>query len=942
MFMRTLLRPVLVCAFALAAAAPSWAAVNSPAGTSNVSKLYEDALQRFNQQDHRGAMIQLKTALQRNPRDLPSLILMGRVFLKLGYAHAAEEQLKRARGAGADDSQILAPLAHAYLAQGKYEALLKEVPRGLRAPEIEVEILHLRGQALLELRETARAEEHFADALKLKPDYAPAVLGRAHSAMARAAYEEADELVNRVIQLTPEDPDAWYAKGEVRRLRQDLAGGMVHIDKAIGLRPGHLPARVSRAAILIELDRLDEAEKDIQFVRKKLPKDPESAVLHAMLLARKNDVAGAQEILRTAGQWLDLRDPEFVRRHPQSLLLSGVIHYAQERYDEALPFLYRYVEVVPNHAGARKLLGSIMLKNGDMRGAIQSLEAASSLVPEDIEVLTLLGNAYSQVRDHNSATAAYEKAIKLAPKRAALHTQLAMTRLAVGQNTKAITDLETAFDLEGRDGRAGPLLALVHLQRGDYDAVHKTTARLIEQDPRNPVPHNFAGAAYMRTGEDEKARASFEKAIEVDPKYTPARFNIALLDLRQRDFAGARQRYKDILAINPSDTQAMTELARVAELEQKIDEAIRWLDQVRKTEPSSLVPQLRLVDLYMRTKNTREALLVLDQLEIENPRSLEILDAKGRVQAAMGEQAKAVETYRRASNVAANTAQGLYDIARAQLRLHDLDGATISLQSAIRLEPGFLPAYSSLVEISVREGGLDRALEIVNKLREQDPASSIGDLLHGDALVQAGRPSEALAAYQRAFEKERSSRLAIRIYRARNEAGERSAALDFLKSWVKSYPDDQPARRALAAAFLDHGDYVQSIREHEALLEKTPDDVSLANNLAWLYLRQKDPRARKLAERMYRLAPDNAAMLDTYGWILVQNGEAARALPLLREANARAAQRPEVRFHIGAALAMLGREDEARQELEAALALGTAFQEAADARSLLERIQGKR
>ena len=159
----------LALVLAAAASAPAHAAApagtGAPSGAAQVSKLYEDALQRFNQQDYRGAMIQLRNALQRNPRELPSLILMGRTQLKLGYPHAAEEQLKRARGAGADDAQILVPLAQAYLAQGKYEALLKEIPRGLRAPEIEAEILDLRGQALLETRETSLAEDHFLEAL---------------------------------------------------------------------------------------------------------------------------------------------------------------------------------------------------------------------------------------------------------------------------------------------------------------------------------------------------------------------------------------------------------------------------------------------------------------------------------------------------------------------------------------------------------------------------------------------------------------------------------------------------------------------------------------------------------------------------------------------------------------------------------------------------------
>ncbi|MDD9916417.1 MAG: hypothetical protein OXT01_17335, partial [Rhodospirillaceae bacterium] len=46
--------------------------------------LYEEALKRFESEDYRGAIIQLKNVLQANQENLPARILIGRAHLALG------------------------------------------------------------------------------------------------------------------------------------------------------------------------------------------------------------------------------------------------------------------------------------------------------------------------------------------------------------------------------------------------------------------------------------------------------------------------------------------------------------------------------------------------------------------------------------------------------------------------------------------------------------------------------------------------------------------------------------------------------------------------------------------------------------------------------------------------------------------------------------------
>ncbi len=135
----------------------------------------------------------------------------------------------------------------------------------------------------------------------------------------------------------------------------------------------------------------------------------------------------------------------------------------------------------------------------------------------------------------------------------------------------------------------------------------------------------------------------------------------------------------------------------------------------------------------------------------------------------------------------------------------------------------------------------------------------------------------------------------------------------------------------------------ESFREalrHETYVKKYPKDIGMLNNLALLYDKIGDARAFQTVKKAYELAPTLPPVLDTYGWLLVKRGEAAKGLPFLRDASARAAKAHGVRYHIAVALSRLGRAQQARRELEGILKTNDTFKERDDARQLLNELGG--
>lgn len=904
-------------------------------------EFYESAISLFNRKDFRGSLIQLKNALQQDPRNLSARVLIGRTLLSLGDGAGAEQQLWSARNAGADESLIIVPLGHALMLQRKYKLVIDEIRAGNRTKQVEAEVRYLRGQARLERRELGRAEKNFLSAIKIAGEHGKALLGMARLRHLEGVNKEAERFVDRAIKAAPNNADALYSKAEILRVRQDFAGALKLYDKAIEINDNHIPARIARAAALIDSNKTEEAREDVLYIRQVLPNNPQGAYMHAMILTLSGKYEEANEAIRDVANLLEGTDPNAVINDSRAMLLRGVINYSRRRFDDAYPYLSRFVELVPHHAGARKMLGAILLRRDENLSAVKMLEPAVKITPDDVGLLTLLGNAHMRNKDYEKATLAYQRAVELSPDATSLKTQLALSQIAIGNKASATQELEAVVEGNREIGQADILLGMLKLKNGDHKAALAVAKRLAEKDPGNPFPSNLAGLSYMQAGNNIEARSSFEHALNLSPNYGPPQFNLAALDMAEGKTDQAKQRYLDILERRPSETRAMRALANIAEKDNDIEVAIKWLDQVRKIDETIIAAQLKLISLYQRVGRDREALQLAYALEEKKPKNLDVLAAKASTELATGQTTKAITTLRFASYTAKELPKRLIQIARQQIKLRDFEGAQSSLKTLISRNPDYLPAHTALVNLEAQSGGIQNALDMALALRTAYPTIEIGDMLVGDMLTRLERYDEAEIAYKNGLAKGNSTTFATRLYQLRRKQGNQRDALVKLEAWNKANPGRPGVQRVLATAYMSLGDTAKAIQTHEAFIKVQPNDPAILNNLALLYLQKDDRRALKLAERGLKLAPSSPALMDTYGWVLVRNGDPAKGLRHLREAQTRASNVAEIRYHIAFALNLLGRGDEARQELKSLLGSQSEFADRRAAQALLEQLGKK-
>ena len=903
---------------------------------------YQRALELIDKKDYPGAVILLKNALQVDARDLSARVELASTYLKLEDGLSAEKELLRARRDGARENFVIAPLGRAYLLQGKYEQIISQITIAGTSPEVTADVLRVRGLAYLAQRSFADAEDAFRKSIDKVPTHEEPYIGLARVAIGRNLLDAATTEIKNAIKHNPVSAEAWFVDGEVQRLQNRADAALERYDRAVEIAPDFHRALLARARILIDRGQHLKAEPDIVKVRREQRRDPNAAYLHALILTAKNNVAGARDALNDADEILKAIGPEFIRFDPPMLLLAGVVSYFRKDFETAYGQLNQYHREVPHHLGARKLLAALEIGRGSPVQAVTLLEPVAKANPDDFEVQVMLGDALMRAGRRDESAKVFERAATIAPTNSSAISQLAMLRLVAGQEDAAVEHLESALKRAPNATHLAVMLSLAQLKRGQNEAAIRTAKPVAEREPGNPVPYNLMAGAYLKLGKFDEARRNFEAAIAASPKYRPAIANLAKLEVAQRNYDRAFELYNRILEMDPLNGRTMMALADVESKRGHNSEAIRWLVKARATSRDRNIASLRLVEAYIAGENFELAIRTAEGLQSQDPGNITYLAALGGAYLNGKQLGKAAKIFSELSTRAkeAKSALWVHRAGEWQERSRDVEGARRSFEEAISINPRFLPPRLALFRHDMIARNYDRALARAGEIARTAPKSHLGDALRGDVYMELRKFDLAAAAYDRAVQDrpDIEPAIALRTYRAKRAIGVPDA-LAFVERWAANRPrDDIAARTLLANAYTDVGRKDRAIEIYEALLAKHSGDATLLNNLAVLYAGRDDGRALVLAKQAADVAPGSAAVLDTYGWLLVRQGKLAEGFGMLRNAHLRAPGVPEIRYHMAVALEALGRRGDALREVNAALRSGQNLEGAAEAAKLKKRL----
>ncbi|MGD2117583.1 MAG: PEP-CTERM system TPR-repeat protein PrsT [Chromatiales bacterium] len=887
--------------------------------TEEAAEFYEHAQSLLAEAKTKEALIELKNALQLDPNNLPARMLLGETHLKSGNAPEAEKEILLAKKMGADPSVYMLPLAKALNQQQKYQSVVKQIETGFGSKTLSAQLLFEKGRALLEMSRLQEAEKILQQSIQANPNVALTHVGLAALALKKQDFATVTNQLDQALLLDGELPEAWLYKGELAYVTGKFDQAIKHFDTALSLKPKYYRARLSRALVLMDRRDFAGALPQLQALREESNWNPQVSYLLAVALEKTGDAEGAKAEMRHASTILDSLDQIALENNPPYLLLAGMITYANQQTDQSYQYLTRYLKHEPRNEVAIKLLANSLLDINQPIKAIRLLESAIINNPDSYELHTLLGDSYVKAQQYSKAFQSYEDAAAKAPAGYELSTKIGAGHLAANDLKASAVELEKSFKNRPDTENIAATLASVYIALNNPQRAQEITEQALKHNPASSILLNIHASSFRKQGKMNEARQWYEKALAAAPDYRPAIINLAQVDTLQGKYEKARQSLDKLLKLEPENPQLLYELAKVDMKRGDTRSAIRRMEEVFKKNPKQLNVSFALIDAHISEKQISEALARALRLKSDLPENFHVLQKLATVYLLQGDKENAQPILQQASRLASSSPEKLYQVARLQIAANASDDARWALQQALTQEPENLIFLVALADLQIATGRHKDAADLIDKINRLYPKQDSGKLLAGFLAREQNRQQDAANYFRQALEISDRESTAIHLFQAQWANQQEKKALQLLENWYVKHPEALRTTVVLAQVYHSKQQHAKAQSLYEQAVQITPDDPLLLNNLANLYAETGNNKALQLAQKAFSILPENADILDTLGWLLVQSGSLQEGLTRLREASLRNADSPVIRYHLAVALHRSDKNRQALQQLESAL-----------------------
>ena len=876
------------------------------------------------------AELLLRRAVREDPRNAEAHLRLGMVQFRLGDGAAAEREFRLARESGYQPAMASHLLAESYMQQGKFQQLLKEFPAPANPDKSAVPLLVMRGMAQLNLGQFAQARTTLEQAVKRGPDMADPEIAIARLDTAQHDLKGAEAAVDRALAINENNPPALLLKAQLLNARGQRAEAIARLDQAVKLAPADVALRLERANMLIESNQDKLAAEDAAAALKIDPRSAGAVYIQAVLAVRAHDYTKADTLLT--------RLQPLFGHFQRAYYFEAVVKFNLGQAEQAISAAEKYVARMPQDPDGVKLLARIDIATQRPESAVAVLGKAVTAGMQDAQMLDLLGQAYGAIGNRIKAVQAFQGAQKLAPNDPDIMAHLAAARLQAGDAAGAAEELKRSLAVAPHNASTLAASVVTALANGDLPGARRAIAALLKIVPAdNEGVGNLKGLVQMAGLDFAGARATLEAVVKAHPGSVQARMNLARIATMQGRTEDAEKLLADILATQPANLQVAAALTQLYVANDQLGRAVPLMETAHNAVPANTAVTATLADLYMRVGEPGKALALVQAASKTQPGSDLLDEAEARADIALKQPKQAEEVLRRVLERSPHNTAMRIALAGLMVQQKDFAGARTVLDAGMTLTPHDYRLLVARINVEKVASGADAALKEARRLAADPADHGAAPLLVGDTQMSLRRFKDAVATYGAEFKRFPSTALVLRLSEAQQGDNAATAARATLRNWLTSHPDDVPVMLALGSLDLT----LQKLDEAQTMFEqavaKGARDALALNNLAWIYQQKGDKRAAATARRAYLLDPA-PPIADTLGWILVGEGQADKALPLLRMASAAAANNPAIVYHYAVALAKTGDNEAAASVLKPLLAKQHVFPDRAAAQKLLETV----
>ncbi|WP_159931153.1 tetratricopeptide repeat protein [Oceanicoccus sp. KOV_DT_Chl] len=433
-------------------------------------------------------------------------------------------------------------------------------------------------------------------------------------------------------------------------------------------------------------------------------------------------------------------------------------YYDQENMDKAKIEVKNVLQINPNNADARYLLGLINESDQNFRGAFKQYMTAADTNKKHVPSLTKLAEFYLAGKDTDNAMLKAEEILVIDPNNAdALGVQAAILA-SQGKNDEAVAKAQQALSEEPGHVQATTVLTALYAEENPELALQTITEGIANQS-KNEALKQLKIRLLASQKQTDEVISLFEELIQEYPEnffYTVQLVNFHLADDRKTEDERkviAEQILRDLVAKNPDEANPKSWLVEFLARNKGSDDAIVQLEEFLTQKPEDFKSRDQLAKFYVAKKEFAKAEALYQFVVNQDGESNDALEARNRlVSLAMAEndQPKAEAILKKIFEIEPENAGALLSRAKLRLAKNDMDAAIPDLRVVLKNDPESVEALSLLARAHEASNSPDLALDSYQRLLALRP-KAIGALVGSAKILLAKNENkDALALLESA------------------------------------------------------------------------------------------------------------------------------------------------------------------------------------------------
>jgi tetratricopeptide (TPR) repeat protein len=363
----------------------------------------------------------------------------------------------------------------------------------------------------------------FRAALKISPDYLPALEGAA-----QIDYEEGSAetilLLQRVLRLRPDDATSHGMLAVMAYKQGDCATAVQHFEQSGSLTSSQPAALQEQGSCLVKLKQLDKAVTVFQAA---LEVDSTDSRTRYRLAAVQSMAGHPKDAIETLAPLLQTNNPE-----PGVLQLAASAYEATGDTPSAVRLLHQAIVSDPRDTDLYLDFANISMDHQSFQVGVDMINSGLKLQPQAAPLYVARGILYVQLAHYDEAEADFEKANTLDPAGSLGSVAQGLEAVESHNSDRALATVRAKLAKKPDDPYLLYLLADVLTQNGgapgspEFLEALRSAKRAIALQPSLSPARDVLAKLYLQSGQNQLAVEQCRMALKTDPKDQAALYHL--------------------------------------------------------------------------------------------------------------------------------------------------------------------------------------------------------------------------------------------------------------------------------------------------------------------------------------------------------------------------------------------------------------------------------